>query len=105
MDYENRAHTFASLVQLIQRMPAYAPNEPELQLAALQAYATGLRNASGLIATTANALANARIHRNETLLGKGGMYETASTVKDYIRSVFGVSSEPVRELNKLKLAA
>ncbi len=105
MDYENRAESFASLVQLIQRMPSYAPNEPELQLPALQAFVTGLRNASGSVSKAANALANARIHRNEMLFGKGGMYETANAVKDYIRSVFGVSSEPVKELSKLKLAA
>jgi hypothetical protein len=105
MDYNSRAETFTSLVKLIQGLPSYAPNEPDLQLAALQAYATGLRNASGSVAKTSNALANARMHRNQVLRGKDGMYETANAVKDYIRSVFGVSSEPARELGKLRLAA
>jgi hypothetical protein len=105
LDYTSRADTFASLVKLIQGMPSYAPNEPDLQVAALQAFVTSLRNASGLISKTANALANARIHRNQVLRGKDGMFETANAVKDYIRSVFGVSSEPAKELGKLKLAA
>lgn len=105
LDYEGQADTFASLVKLVERIPSFAPNETELMLPALQAVVAELRNASLMVARTANALANARMKRNSIFLGKGGMFEISNAVKDYIRSVFGVTSEPVKELNKLKLAA
>lgn len=105
LDFEGRADTFASLVQLVGRIPAYAPNESDLRIDALRAIVTDLRNVSLAVAYTSNALANERMHRNEVLNGKQGMFETASAVKDYIRSIFGVSSEPAKELGKLKLAS
>ncbi len=105
LDYNSRADTFANLVLLIQSMPSYMPNEVDLQVTALRKMAANLRNASVAVASTSNALANARIHRNAVLHGKGGMFETADAVKDYIRSIFGVRSEPAREIGKLKLAA
>jgi hypothetical protein len=104
-DYESRAETFANLVRLIQGLPAYAPNEPELQVATLQVMVTELRNASVAVAKAYNELANARMHRNRVMFGEGGLFETANAVKDYIRSVFGVRSEPAKELTKLRLAA
>lgn len=105
LDYAGQAEAFANLVQLVERIPSYAPNETDLQLATLQEMVAKLRNASLAVARTANALANARIQRNSYLLGKGGLFETGNAVKDYIRSVFGVTSEPVKELSKLRLAA
>lgn len=105
LDYEGQAEGFANLVQLVERIPAYAPNETDLQLATLKEMVAELRNASLAVARTANALANARIQRNSYLLGKGGLFETGNAVKDYIRSVFGVTSEPAKELSKLRLAA
>ncbi len=105
LDYGGQVDTFSSLVQLVQSLPSYAPNESDLQVAALRTMVADLRNASRTVANSANALSNARMHRNKVLFGKDGMFETGNAVKDYIRSVFGVSSEPAKQVGKLRLAA
>ena len=105
LDFEGQLDTFAQLVRLIQSLPAYAPNEGDLQVAALRTMVADLRKASLAVANAANALSNARMHRNKVLFGKDGMFETGNAVKDYIRSVFGVSSEPARQIGKLRFAA
>jgi hypothetical protein len=105
LDYESQAETFASLVHLVQSLPSYAPNETDLQGAALRAMVADLLGASQAVANAGNALTNARIHRNKVFFGKDGIFETGNAVKDYIRSVFGVSSEPARQIGKLRLAA
>jgi len=105
LDFDGQTDTFANITQLIRHIPVYAPNEQDLKLDSLQTVLDDLGAASQAVAESANALANARIHRNEVLMGKNGMYETGTAVKEYIRSVFGVRSEPARELSKLRLAA
>jgi hypothetical protein len=105
LDYNSRAETFRNLVMLVKDMPSYAPNESDLQVSALLAMADRLRNASLVVTATSNALAAARIQRNVVLKGKEGMFEIGNAVKEYIRSVFGVRSEPAREVGKLNLAA
>jgi hypothetical protein len=105
LDYDGLADTFASLVKLVQSIPAYAPNEPDLKVDALESTLNELHAKSKAVNTAANALAKARIQRNKVLLGKKGMYEIGTAVKEYIRSVFGVRSEVSRELGKLRLAA
>lgn len=105
LDFDGQADTFANFIELLQRIPVYAPNETDLKVDALKTVLAELRSTSQTVALTANALANARIHRNKVLMGKNGMYETGTAVKEYIRSVFGVRSEPARELGKLRLAA
>jgi hypothetical protein len=105
LDYGSLADTFASLVQLIQSLSLYAPNESDLQVASLRTMVADLRMASLTVANASNALTNARMHRNKVLFGEDGMLETGTAVKDYIRSVFGVSSEPAKQIGKLRLAA
>jgi hypothetical protein len=105
LDYDGQANTIAKLIQLVQELPAYNPNEPDLSVAGLKATLADLRNTSKAVADTGNALASARMHRNQVFYGKGGLLETATAVKEYIRSVFGVRSEPAKELSKLPLAA
>ena len=104
LDFVSLADTIASLVLLLQKLPSYAPNEPDLKVNALKNVLADLRSKSAAVATTTNALANARIHRNKVLTGKNGMFETGADVKEYIRSVFGVSSESAKELGKLGMA-
>ena len=105
LDFDGMTDTFANFIQLIQGMPEYAPNEADLKLDALKAVLADLRSKTYAVAVTSNALANARINRNKVMLGKNGMAETGTAVKEYIRSVFGVKSEPSKELGKLRLAA
>ncbi|MDZ7646755.1 MAG: hypothetical protein U5K54_05970 [Cytophagales bacterium] len=36
LDYDGQADTLARMINLVQAMPAYAPNEPDLQVAGLK---------------------------------------------------------------------
>jgi hypothetical protein len=105
LDFESMADTFAELVSLVQSIPAYSPNETELKVTTLRSMLTGLRDQSKTVADATRALATARIHRNNTIAGKDGLFQTANAVKEYIRSVYGVRSEQARELGKLRSAA
>jgi len=105
LDFESQADSFSKLIQLVQRIPDYAPNEVDLQVSALTNLLTELKLKTQQVAKAANEFATVRIERNKVLAGKNGMYETAAAVKEYIRSVFGVRSEAARELGKLKLVA
>jgi hypothetical protein len=103
LDYDGKADTFANLIQIVQGMEAYNPNEADLKVETLKAVLTDLKTRSQAYATSQNALASARIARNTVLYGKGGVYETGTAVKEYIRSVYGMRSEPSRELSKVRL--
>ena len=105
LDYDGKLETFSSLVKLVQKIPSYAPNEPDLKLTALHAFLIELQDALTAVADAANAMVTARISRNKVMIGKGGVIETGNAVKEYIRSVFGVRSEPAKELGKLRLVA
>ncbi len=105
LDFDGQTESLSRMINLVQGMPAYAPNEPDLQVAGLKAMLSNLKMKSQAVASTANILANARISRNRVLFGKEGVLETGTAVKEYIRSVFGVRSEPAKELGKLRLAA
>jgi hypothetical protein len=105
LDYDGKVDTLSSLIQLVQRIPAYAPNEADLKVTALKTFLTELRTATKDVGNATNAFATARINRNKVMLGKGGVIETSTAVKEYIRSVFGVRSEPDKELSKLRLVA
>lgn len=105
LDFVGMVSTFESLVRLVEAMPAYQPNEIALQVETLKAMIPDFFAKSEAVSNAGNALANARIHRNKVLYGPNGMFETATAVKEYIRSVFGVRSEPAREVGKLKLVA
>lgn len=105
LDFNGLADTFATLVELVRSIPAYAPNEADLKVSALEQRLNSLHASTKAVDTAANALANARIQRNKVMLGKEGLFEIGTAVKEYIRSVFGVRSEVSRELGKLRLAA
>jgi hypothetical protein len=103
LDYDGRAGTFANLIQIVQGLPAYSPNEADLKVTALKTVLTDLQTRTQHIAKAQNALANARIARNKVLYGRGGVYETGTGVKNYIRSIYGMNSESSRELAKIVL--
>lgn len=87
---------------LLQREPAYNPNEPELQLSGLMAHEQYLR---GLITTAAAATAEleaARFKRFEVLYDPAtGLVTIAQQVKSYVKAVFGSTSQQYKQLAKL----
>lgn len=105
LDYDGKADTFASLLELLKGCEAYKPNEVDLKLPALNSLLVQLRQSSAAVDKAGQVLAMARINRNKVMFGKDGVHETGTAVKEYIRSVMGVRSEVAKELGKLRLAA
>lgn len=91
--YVARAHNFSRLALMVKDVPAYAANEPELQVPALLATADELTNLNENWSKAKAALTQARIHRNKVLYkGVDSVYKNASAVKSYVRVAFGKQS-------------
>ena len=102
LSFEDRANTFARLVERIATEPLYKPNEVDLQIPALKAFATKLKDVNTAVSNASVAMANARIARNKVLFDATGVHGTASEVKDYIKSVFGTLSEQFKQVSRIE---
>lgn len=91
--YAQQIQHFAGLVSVLQNEPSYTPNETELQIATLAAKQSELATKNEEVATAYANISNSRIARNAALYGKeGSIFEVASDVKKYVKSIFGASS-------------
>jgi hypothetical protein len=101
--YDSLLENFNKLILLIASEPSYTPNEPDLQVASLNALALTLAAQNTVVIGATTALSNARIARNHTLYDeKTGLYDIAQEVKKYVKSVFGASSEEYKQIRKIK---
>lgn len=102
MSYDNRLDSFDKLIQLLTGIPQYAPNEEDLQTATLTNYYNTLNAANVAATKTETQLNNARLSRNKILYKPGtGLVDTASAVKAYVRSVFGIGSSQDKQITGL----
>jgi hypothetical protein len=102
MSFDNRLDSFDKLIQLLDSIPQYSPNEVELQVGTLTDYYNTL-SASNAAAAGANTnLSNARLARNEMLYKPGtGLVDTSLSVKTYIKSLFGATSPQYKQVSGL----
>jgi hypothetical protein len=93
-----------NLIELLDSS-GYAPNETELKLAALNAYATSLKNANTAVINATTPLSNSRIARDEALYGDGtGLVDLAALVKKYVKSLFGADSPQYEQISGLEFS-
>jgi len=102
VSYDSKVNNFARLVERMSIEPLYQPNEVDLQIPALEAFVTKLRNANNGVINAVVARSNARITRNNLLFGPNGIHGIAMEVKDYLKSVFGPSSEQYKQVSPLR---
>jgi hypothetical protein len=102
LSYDNRLDNFDKLIKLLASIPQYNPNEAELKITALTAYYNDLKAKNTAVINAEVPLNNARIARNN-LLYKDivGLVDTATSIKTYIKSVFGASSPQYKAVSKL----
>ncbi|MGE0637112.1 MAG: hypothetical protein AB7P01_11770 [Bacteroidia bacterium] len=101
--YDSLLENFNKLILLVASEPSYTPNEPDLQVASLNALALTLTAQNTAVIDATTALSNARIARNHTLYDeKTGLYDIAQEVKKYVKSVFGATSEEYKQIRKIK---
>ena len=91
--YTQQIQHLAGLISVLESEPSYAPNETDLQIATLVAKQNELTTKNNEVATSYANISNSRIARNTTLYStEGSIFDVASEVKKYIKSIYGASS-------------
>ena len=103
--YDQLIQHLAGLKSVLEEEPSYTPNKAELQVATIDAKITDLTAKNTAVSTAYTNISNSRISRNETLYtSDNGIFETASEVKKYIKSVFGASSPQYNQVSGIKFS-
>lgn len=103
MSYDSRIENLEKLVKLLAGQPEYTPNETELQVVSLDALQGNLKTLNTTAVNTYTDVSNARIVRNNILYSPiTGLVEIASSVKKYIKSVYGASSPEYKQVSALQ---
>ena len=94
---------FEKLIDLLNSVPNYQPNENELSITGLNALLVTMKTVNTNVINTTTDLINSIIARNELLYQKQtGLVFIANEVKFYIKSVFGSKSSEYKEVSKIK---
>ena len=84
---------------------SYNPNETELKTATIAALITRLTLLNKNESTSFVAMENARISRDKRLyIEKIGVLDTFEDIKEYAKSVFGVTSPELKQLTAIKFS-
>jgi hypothetical protein len=104
--FDNTTNNFDKLVKLLSTQPLYAPNEIDLKVTTLTAKKTALNNANNAAKNAIVPLKKAMIKRNKALYTPTtGLVDVGQASKDYVRSVFGYSSQEFKLVSKIKFVA
>ena len=91
--YDQQIQHLAGIISVLQTEPSYAPNETDLQIATLTAKQADLTAKNNAVSTAYTNVSNSRIARDTTIYGTDtGLFDIATEVKKYIKSVFGATS-------------
>ena len=103
--YDQLIQHLTGLKSVLEEEPSYTPNETELQVATIDSKIADLTAKNTAVSTAYTNISNSRILRNETLYtSDNGIFETASEVKKYIKSVFGASSPQYNQVSGIKFS-
>jgi|GEM_PF-2455641 len=101
--YDQRANTFAELIELLQSTSNYAPNEVEYQITTLQDERDQMMDATDKVGDTYFPLSRARTKRNETMYtGKLNLVDTCNTAKYYLSTIMDNKSPEYKAIARLK---
>lgn len=91
--YDQQIQHLAGIISVLQTEPSYAPNETDLQITTLTAKQSDLTAKNNAVSTAYTNVSNSRIARDTTIYGTNtGLFDIATEVKKYIKSVFGTTS-------------
>jgi hypothetical protein len=102
LDYDAKADNFAAFVKVVSAEPLYKPNETELQVNALNALVTNLRDKNKAVITALVTWSNARAARNRQLYQASGIHGTAISVKKYVKGLFGFQSVAYAQIRSIR---
>lgn len=96
----------SGIVGIIRTIPSYNPNEPELQLATLEAQLVDLTRCNDDVATTYAGISIARMERNKILFDKeNSIHANAMAVKRYIKAIYKPKSHVYVEVGSIRFAS
>lgn len=103
MSFDNRIQHFAELVALLKTNSAYAPNETELQIAALEDRLNDLRTKNTAANTAQITAADHRTARNHILYNEtDGLMTRVGLIKNYLKSILDADSPPYQQIKSLQ---
>lgn len=102
MSYDNQVGNFRSYIEIVKNVSQYQPNEADLKITALTAYADDLTTKSNAVSTTSAALDQARGTRDRLLyLDDDSVVNTAKLVKTYVQAALGTDSQLYKKIKGL----
>lgn len=102
--YDQLIQHLSGLKTILEAEPSYTPNETELQVTTLSAKIQDLYAKTAAVNTAYAEVSNSRIKRNKILYtAENSIYETATDVKKYIKSVFGADSPQFAQVKGLQI--
>lgn len=105
MSYDNQIGHFRSYIEIVKNVSTYTPNEAELKVTALTAFADSLVAKSNAVSTTTATLDQARGTRDQLLyLADDSIVNTALLVKAYVQAALGSQSQLYKKIKGLKFS-
>jgi hypothetical protein len=103
MSYDNQVGNFESYIEIVKNVSTYKPNEADLKITALSAFAADLTAKSNAVSTTSAALNQARGKRDQLLyLADDSIVNTAKLAKAYVQAALGSQSQLFKKIKGLK---
>jgi hypothetical protein len=100
--YDMLIDHFEKLIELADVEPVYNPNEEPLKIINLTTYKTELETINTAVKTAYTPYKTAMQTRDIKLYApQTGIVDTAQTVKNYVKSVFGATSPQYKQISKL----
>lgn len=91
--YDQQIQHLAGIISILQSETSYAPNEIDLKIVTLTAKQTDLIAKNNAVTAAYTNVSNSRIARDTTMYATDtGLFDIASEVKKYIKSVYGATS-------------
>jgi chromosome segregation ATPase len=102
---DKRADFLDQLIRVLETIPGYIPNEPELTVAGLRSFHQEFVSANNDVQKKFVALTIARKERNQILYAHiTGLIDIASAVKAYVVAVFGPKDALVGKIRGLRFS-
>ena len=101
--YTQQAENFGILLQLLDTIPSYKPNEEDLKFENLKPYYQSLVGTTQTVDQTEAELNVRLIERNQILYTEGtGLYTIAQNVKKYVKGLYGATSPEYADVSAIK---
>lgn len=101
--FDYLAANFKKLVEYLELIPGYIPNEEDLTLPVVKAYLDDLIMHNKNASKSLKVLQKARLNRNKALYNEEeGLYMRQLLVKKYVRSLYGADSPESKQISGIE---